>query len=127
MKNIVISSIEQYGYLIDTYKYCEKLKKNNKITYVCFDYGFEKIEDELVDVIYLPKEGSLIKRMVNLNRTVAKVAKRNKCDLIFNVYTLADVAPASINTDFISFLAAPAKSALGLFGYIVTPSGNLTP
>lgn len=86
MKNIVISSIEQYGYLIDTYKYCEKLKENNKITYVCFDYGFEKIEDELVDVIYLPKEGSLIKRMVNLNRTVAKVAKRNKCDLIFNVY-----------------------------------------
>lgn len=86
MKNIVISSIEQYGYLIDTYKYCEKLKKNNKITYVCFDYGFEKIDDEFVNVVYLPKEGSLMKRMIKFNRIIAKVAKKNKSDVIFNVY-----------------------------------------
>ena len=53
MKNIVISSIEQYGYLIDTYKYCEKLKKSNKITYVCFDYGFEKIENEFIKMLFI--------------------------------------------------------------------------
>ena len=48
----------QFGYHIDSYKHCQYLSKDFKITYICFDYSYRRIEEPGISVIYVPWNGS---------------------------------------------------------------------
>ena len=58
MKKILFIDNQQFGYLTDSYKYCEILKDRYEITYLCFDKGFEKQTVEGVRVKYVSYLGN---------------------------------------------------------------------
>lgn len=58
MTDLLIISNEQFGYHTDSFKYCQYLKDQYSITYLCFFKGLEKIYMEDVLVVYVPWEGS---------------------------------------------------------------------
>lgn len=86
MHNILIVNKEQYGYHIDTYKYCVYLSKKMNITYICWDEGKERIITNGVKCIYLTKEGNIINRFRILFRNIKKEIQKNNYELIFLVY-----------------------------------------
>jgi glycosyltransferase involved in cell wall biosynthesis len=86
MNNILIVNKEQYGYHIDTYKYCTYLSDKFNITYICWDENKNRIITEGVNCIYLTREGSLFNRFSILLRSVNMKITQNKFDLVFVVY-----------------------------------------
>lgn len=86
MQKIIISSYNQFGYLIDTFKYCSYLNDIFDITYICFDEGREKININNVKVIYVKKKKNIIFNYLNLNYEVIKQSYKNKIKKIFCVY-----------------------------------------
>ena len=54
MKELLFIDKNPFGILVDTYKYCEYLKEEYDITYVCIDYGYKKLSMEGVKVVYVP-------------------------------------------------------------------------
>lgn len=54
---LIIINKAQFGYHTDYTKYCEYLHNEYKITYICFDTGFEKLEMDNVIVKYVPWKG----------------------------------------------------------------------
>ncbi len=61
-KKLLIINKAQFGYHIDTYKYCENLNKDFDITYIGFNMGIEKLTIPNVKVIYVSSKGHLIIR-----------------------------------------------------------------
>lgn len=86
MYNILIVNKEQYGYHIDTYKYCSYLSQEFNITYLCWDDGKNRIISSGVNCIYLERKGNILNRFLILFRSVNKEIKTNKYDLIFIIY-----------------------------------------
>ena len=64
MKELLFVDKNPFGILIDTYKYCEYLKEEYDITYVCIDYGYNKLSMEGVKVVYVPNINSKLFRGV---------------------------------------------------------------
>lgn len=63
MKNqILIINKAQFGYFTDYYKYCEYLKDEYHVKYICFDSGKRKLSIEGVNVTYVSSRGSKITR-----------------------------------------------------------------
>lgn len=63
MKNkILIINKTQFGYHTDYYKYCEYLRDDFDVTYLCFDSGLKKLEIENVNVKYVPNKGIYVFR-----------------------------------------------------------------
>ncbi len=58
-EKILFVHLTHYGKHTNSYKYCQYLKDQYDITYLCFDQNFQKIEDETT-VIYLKGTGSSI-------------------------------------------------------------------
>lgn len=85
MKKILIINKEQYGQHIDTYKYCKYLRNKYKLTYLCFDHGFHKIQDGL-DVIYIKKNKNPIVSTFHFIKQINNHLKKENYDLIFVVY-----------------------------------------
>jgi glycosyltransferase involved in cell wall biosynthesis len=56
-KKILIVCASQFGYLIDTFEYCKKLKDDYDVTYVCIDQGLPILEVEGVSVHYHKSAG----------------------------------------------------------------------
>jgi len=83
---MLIINKEQYGYHIDTYKYCVYLSGQFNITYICWDENKERIITKGVKCIYLKKEGNLLNRFSILIRSVKKEIKNNNYDIIFILY-----------------------------------------
>lgn len=61
-KRILIIDNNQFGYLTDTYKYCEYLKDKYDIIYLCYDKGFRKLVVDGVKVIYIGRFGNKLIR-----------------------------------------------------------------
>ena len=57
MKQLLIISKRQFGHHTNYFKYCEYLKDNYNITFVCFDTGLEKITLDKVAIKYIPWKG----------------------------------------------------------------------
>src|SRR5690606_29882496 len=57
MKSLLIITKRQFGQHTNYYKYCELLKDEFKITFICFDTGLEKKIMENVTVKYVPWKG----------------------------------------------------------------------
>src|SRR5690554_1812495 len=63
-KNLLIIIREQFGYHTDYYKYCEYLRDEFDVTYLCFDSGFKKLKMDKVNVKYVSAKGSKVFRGV---------------------------------------------------------------
>lgn len=63
-KNLLIINKAQFGYHTDYYKYCEYLRDEFKVTYLCFDSGFKKLEMDNVNIKYVSNKGRKIFRGV---------------------------------------------------------------
>ena len=55
MKKLLIINTYQLGFLTDTLKYCEHLRRDYLIDFVCFNYGYKKIQFDNVKVTYVPR------------------------------------------------------------------------
>lgn len=86
MKKLIISTKEQFGYLTDTFKYCEYLNSKYDITYVCLDDKLKKMEIDNINVIYVKKTKKLWLNLIKLNYyTILNTYKIN-ADILFLVY-----------------------------------------
>jgi len=57
MKNILIINKVQFGYFTDYYKYCQYIKDEYNVTFLCFDSGLPKLEMDGVNVKYVSNRG----------------------------------------------------------------------
>lgn len=62
MKKITFITTSQFGYLVDTFKYCQYLDNTYDIQYICFDMGLAKISLPNVKVHYVPHVGNTVFR-----------------------------------------------------------------
>ncbi len=85
-KKLLIVNKAQFGYHIDTYKYCVYLKDDFEITYLGFDFGLSQQDLDGVNVKYISREGNKIKRYFNFLKTVNQEIKNGNYDLTFLVY-----------------------------------------
>jgi glycosyltransferase involved in cell wall biosynthesis len=87
MKKLLIINRSQFGYHVDTFKYCKYLNDTFKIYYLCFDFGLPRIEMDNVELIYVPRNGNLINRFFRFFSFVFKFRKLG-FNFIFIVYFL---------------------------------------
>jgi glycosyltransferase involved in cell wall biosynthesis len=86
MKEALFVHAVQFGYHIDTLYYCKYLKDEYNVTYVCWDYGNERVTEDDVRVVYVPRTGSKFVRLRRLIRVALDEMKAGKHDLAFVVY-----------------------------------------
>lgn len=84
---MLIVNREQYGYHIDTYKYCEYLKPSISITYIGWErFGLPKIKSEGLTVKYISRKGNKLIRYYRFLKEINKEIKQNYYDLVFLVF-----------------------------------------
>lgn len=86
MNNILIVNKEQYGYHIDTYKYCTYLSGEFNIKYICWDEDKSRITTDGVSCVYLKREGNVINRFRILLNSINQEISQNNFDVVFVVY-----------------------------------------
>ncbi len=85
-KSLLIINKAQFGYHTDSFKYCQYLKNEFDITYLCFDTDKKKIVEEGINVIYVPHEGSFFKKGISFIRFCRNYIKSSQVDFVFVVY-----------------------------------------
>ncbi|UKJ07071.1 glycosyltransferase [Solitalea lacus] len=83
---ILICTTSQFGYLTDTYKYCEYAKNRFDITYICWDYNRPRIELTDIKVHYVTRAGNLLRRNYRLLNSIYNAIKWGLFDNVFIVY-----------------------------------------
>ncbi len=76
----------QFGYHLDYYFYCKYLRSAYKSTYLGWDFNFQKLEIDGVEVVYIPRNGKKLERAIRYFRYLFKEICRNKYDLYFVNY-----------------------------------------
>lgn len=76
----------QFGYHKGSYKMCQNLYMDFNITFICFDNGYQKIEETDIKVIYVPWNSSYFKNGVRFMRCCINHYKTNKTEYLFAVY-----------------------------------------
>jgi len=89
MKDLLIVNKAQFGYHIDSFKYCEYLASDYKISYLCFDFGQPKINHEKIRIIYIPRTGNKVVGYLRFVKAVNTELRSNKYDVVFLVYFIA--------------------------------------
>ncbi len=85
-QKLLILCQKQWGYHIDTYKYATLLTNEFDITYVCWDYGLDKIDHEGICVKYLSRNSSLLTRNIKYLSAVSKEISTSRSDICFIKY-----------------------------------------
>lgn len=85
-KKLLFVNQSQFGYHIDYLQYCKYLKDDFDITYLCWDYCKRKIEEAGISVLYVSREGNILKRNKTFIQNVLKCIKQQNFDLIFIHY-----------------------------------------
>lgn len=85
MKKILIVTNNQFGYLIDTLKYCEYLGSSYEIEVISCDNNLPKVVVDNIKVHYLSAKNKYVKR-IEFNKLVMKVAEQIRPDVIFIDY-----------------------------------------
>lgn len=85
-QSLLIINKTQFGYHIDTLKYCENLKEEFDVTYLCFDTHKEKVHVPGVKVIYIPWKGNVLKKGYTFIKSCKAELARTNYNLIFCVY-----------------------------------------
>ncbi|MCL1040920.1 glycosyltransferase [Shewanella marisflavi] len=94
MNNLILVGKSQFGYHLDSYKYCQYLSSMYNITFICFDLGKRKIELEGVDVIYVNYKGGKISRILDLIKIVlVQIAGKNDCFVFVNYFLGCSLLP----------------------------------
>jgi len=83
---LLIVNQSQFGYHIDYYKYCKYLKNDFDISFICWDYGWNKITEEGVAVFYISRKGNIVSRNLRFIMDVISFIKNNLTDLVFIHY-----------------------------------------
>jgi len=100
-KAILLVSMGQYGKHKDSYKYCQYLNSYYNITYICFDKGLKKIEDE-TDIVYLETTGSAIKDTFKMIKASRALIKKRDYQLVFILYfMLSSLVKVFLDNNFI--------------------------
>jgi len=68
MKKIIIINQIPFGHHSDTYYYCNYLKDDYDIVYICWDHGLPKIEMNGVRIVYASRKGNILVRSVRFLR-----------------------------------------------------------
>lgn len=84
-KKLLILSTQQFGYLTDTFKYCQYAGEEFEITYICWDYQKPKINLPGINVKYVSRKGSLIARNFRILKVFNQEIKNNY-DAVFANY-----------------------------------------
>lgn len=84
-KKLLILTTQQFGYLTDTFKYCQYASEEFDITYICWNHDRPKMELPDVKVEYVSREGSLPVRNFRLLKTFDREIKKTY-DAIFVNY-----------------------------------------
>src|SRR4051812_40843772 len=80
---ILIVSLSQFGYLIDYHRYYTYLKgKGYDVKYICWDFGKERLEPGNPDIVYIPREGGMLRRVPRLIKAVVDYDKEMQFDRI---------------------------------------------
>lgn len=85
MKALLVINKDQFGYLTDTFELAKCLRQDFRITIVCFDEGFKRLEVAGVDVVYVSSTGGYFVRTARILR-VASALAREPFDYRFMVY-----------------------------------------
>lgn len=85
-KRLLIINKAQFGYHIDTFKYCQYLNDLFDITYMCFDTGRDKVAVPGVKVKYVRWEGSFLKKGKKFIKTCKQEILTGNYEKIFCVY-----------------------------------------
>lgn len=85
-EKLLIVCKDQFGYHIDTFKYCENLNKEYDITYVCLDWGKKKFSLDNVNVVYIPFKKGVLYKFAYFIKEVIRLIKQENINNIFCVY-----------------------------------------
>ena len=85
-KLLIINNQTQFGYHIDSYKYCQYLGAEFDITYISQDKNLEKVSLPNVHAIYLAKEGNSLTHKIKFVKAVRNIIKEGSFDLFFIIY-----------------------------------------
>lgn len=85
-RSLLIINKSQFGYHIDSFKYCEYLKVDFEVTYLCFDAKKEKIVLPGVNVKYISGEGTYLKRGLSFIKACKSEIEKNNYSKVFCVY-----------------------------------------
>lgn len=85
-KSLLIICQSQFGYHIDTYYYCKFLKNDFNITYLCWDYGFERIEMDEIDIKFVTRHGTRPERLLRYIGTALSEVSNQNYDIHFIKY-----------------------------------------
>lgn len=115
-KEFVIVNTKQFSYHTDTFKYCENLKSNYNVSYVCLDQGYRKVFEKGVNVFYINDTSFVFLRELKfVFKSLMLIKNKPKNTVVFIVYnrisfllnlflfnkkTILDIRTGSINKDF---------------------------
>lgn len=86
---VLLVSTNQFGYLIDYYRYYTYLKNRNiSVRYLCLDYKKERMEPGNPDVIYVSNEGNKSLRTARFIKAIVAAEKEYTFDKILIHYFL---------------------------------------
>lgn len=87
MRRLLIINNQQFGYDTDTFYYCKYLRDEYDSTYLCWDYGYAKVDaPEGVNVIYISRDGGKIARLTNFIRLALERIKTSQPDVTIVMY-----------------------------------------
>lgn len=85
-KKLLILTAQQFGYLTDTFKYCQHASEQFDITYVCWNYNRPEMHFPRVKVKYVSRRGNLAIRNFRLLKAFNQELKKDY-DAVFACYT----------------------------------------
>ena len=85
-KKILCITLNQFGYQINMFHYIKYLKEYYDFSYLCVDYGKERVNLSGLDVFYVAKEGSGYNQIYKFLLAIKKLLYNNPYDLIIIKY-----------------------------------------
>lgn len=85
-KKLLYINTKQFGYHIDSFNHCKNLKHDFEISYICFDYGYDKISMPQVNIIYVSWSGSYFAKGLRFLRYCVEFVKQQQKCFVFAVY-----------------------------------------
>jgi len=85
-RKLLFVNQRQFGHHTTYFNYCKYLKDDFDITYLCCDYGYNKITEESIEIIYISYLGNIIKRKLHFIKAVLKLTKSQQYHFIFIKY-----------------------------------------
>ncbi len=76
----------QFGHHTEPYYYCRYLRQAYDMTYICWDYGLERIEEDGVRVLYVSRAGNRAQRMYRYIRAVVGEMNSSQYALVWVVH-----------------------------------------